>query len=120
MSDLGLYCSLQLEVISTLLELAFKGSLIGAIVLSVGLYAVKQDDEGLVVPFRRGRKRFILATLLFGVLYLLVPSKEYIRRKLQENNVSTVPETLRKSMESAAKQCIQNDSISTNESRLQK
>lgn len=110
----------RLDVISTLLELAFKGSLIGTVVLSVGLYASKRDDEGLIVPFRRGRKRFVLATLLFGVLYLLVPSKEYIRRKLQENNVSTVPETLRKSMESTAKQCIQNDSISTTESRLQK
>lgn len=109
----------RLDVISTLLELAFKGSLIGTVVLSVGLYASKQDDEGLVVPFRRGRKRFVLATLLFGILYLLVPSKEYAEKKLQDGRGKAVPEALRESMEHAVQQCIQNDSISIDKRKLQ-
>nr|DAF63791.1 MAG TPA: hypothetical protein [Podoviridae sp. ctz6O13] len=108
----------RFDVIRTLLELACKASYVGVLVLSVGIFTVKQDDEGLVGPFKKGCKKFVLAAILFSILYLLIPSKGCMEKRSHKTDNRSVPETLRKSMESAAKQCLQNDSISTNEKRL--
>lgn len=108
----------RFDVIRTILELACKASYVGVLVLSVGIFTVKQDDEGLVGSFKKGCKKFVLAAVLFSMLYLLIPSKVYMEERRYKTDNRSVPETLRKSMESAAKQCLQKDSVSTNEKRL--
>lgn len=85
------------DVACTLLELACKASYVGVLVMSLGVLAARHDDEGLLEPFRKGLRRFVIASVLLSLLWFVFPNAkeaDTLHCMDQPEDFYTVPDSM--------------------------